>query len=108
MHPWTSAGPTVAAMVGIFLIFAAVLMLGALASRVGSSGWGFTFIGSRRRRECGGLLVGDAAKAKAAAHTKPSSAVVRGVLLDDSVRTGVRPDSVQAFGGMLSLRLPTA
>ncbi len=28
-------------------------------------------------------------------------------LLDDSVGTGVRPDSVQAFGGMLSLRLPT-
>jgi hypothetical protein len=29
-------------------------------------------------------------------------------LLDDSLRTGVRPDSVQAFGGMLSLRLPTS
>ena len=28
-------------------------------------------------------------------------------LLDDSARTGVRPDSVQAFDGMLSLRLPT-
>jgi hypothetical protein len=28
-------------------------------------------------------------------------------LLDDSVRTGVRPDSVQALGGTLSLRLPT-
>ena len=28
-------------------------------------------------------------------------------LLDDSGRTGVRPDSVQAFDGMLSTRLPT-
>jgi hypothetical protein len=28
-------------------------------------------------------------------------------LLDDSVSTGVRPDSVQASGGMLSSRLPT-
>ena len=28
-------------------------------------------------------------------------------LLDDSGRTGVRPDSVQVSGGMLSLRLPT-
>jgi len=28
-------------------------------------------------------------------------------LLDDSGRTCVRPDSVQAFGGMLSTRLPT-
>ena len=28
-------------------------------------------------------------------------------LLDDSGRTGVRPDSVQASGGVLSLRLPT-
>ena len=28
-------------------------------------------------------------------------------LLDDSVRTGVRPDPVQVFGGMLSTRLPT-
>ena len=29
-------------------------------------------------------------------------------LLDDSGRTGVRPDSVQVFGGTLSSRLPTA
>ena len=28
-------------------------------------------------------------------------------LLDDSVRTGVWPDSVQVIGGPLSLRLPT-
>jgi hypothetical protein len=28
-------------------------------------------------------------------------------LLGDSVRTGVRPDSVQVLGGTLSLRLPT-
>jgi hypothetical protein len=28
-------------------------------------------------------------------------------LLDHSVRTGVRPDSVQVAGGRLSLRLPT-
>ena len=28
-------------------------------------------------------------------------------LLDDSVRTDVRPDSVQVLGGTLSLRLPT-
>jgi hypothetical protein len=29
-------------------------------------------------------------------------------LLDDFGRTGVRPDSVQAFDGMLSMRLPTS
>ena len=29
-------------------------------------------------------------------------------LLDDSVRTGVRPDSVQVLDGMLSWRLPTS
>ena len=29
-------------------------------------------------------------------------------LLDDSVRTGVRPDSVQVLDGMLSSRLPTS
>ena len=28
-------------------------------------------------------------------------------LLDDSGRTGVRPDSVQVIGGPLSMRLPT-
>jgi hypothetical protein len=28
-------------------------------------------------------------------------------LLDDSVRTGVWPDSVQVIGGQLSKRLPT-
>jgi hypothetical protein len=28
-------------------------------------------------------------------------------LLDDSVRTGVWPDSVQVIGGQLSMRLPT-
>jgi len=28
--------------------------------------------------------------------------------LDDSVRTGVRPDSVQVLDGMLSSRLPTS
>ena len=28
-------------------------------------------------------------------------------LLDDSRRTGVWPDSVQVFGGTLSMRLPT-
>jgi len=28
-------------------------------------------------------------------------------LLDDSVRTGVWPDSVQVSGGKLSMRLPT-
>ena len=28
-------------------------------------------------------------------------------LLDDSVRTGVWPDSVQVIGGELSMRLPT-
>jgi hypothetical protein len=37
--------------------------------------------------------------------TRASSLLLR--LLDDSVRTGVRPDSVQVSGGMLSLRLPT-
>jgi len=29
------------------------------------------------------------------------------VLLDDSLRAGVWPDSVQVIGGQLSMRLPT-
>ena len=41
-------------------------------------------------------------------HARPQfDALPRWRRLDDSSRTGVRPDSVQAFGGMLSLRLPT-
>jgi hypothetical protein len=34
--------------------------------------------------------------------------LIQSGLLDAFVRTGVWPDSVQAFGGMLSFRLPTA
>ena len=37
----------------------------------------------------------------------PASAYARMRLLDDSVGTGVWPDSVKVSGGQLSMRLPT-